>query len=146
MHRHVSHNAPNWDCTHVYIYVAKLCLVGYGSCTLWDLWNRPVAYHNIRVNIYVIGISIVYSTLCFRRRSKKTPTNTRKMWIVFIALPIFECSGRATWNLIERLWIPSHKKVKIITRETHSRDNDYLCQIWKWSIPSSRQYKAIMKI
>ena len=54
---HKSHNAPDKYptmlyfvteiCTRVYIFVAKWCIVIYGTSALWDLWDWSVPYHSL---------------------------------------------------------------------------------------------------
>ena len=66
MHRPISHNVPFpylimhhfiiEICTCVYISVTNLCIVGYLSCALWDLWDGSITcwyidplYHYVEI-------------------------------------------------------------------------------------------------
>ena len=45
------HHFVSEMCTHGHISVTKWCMVGHQTGALWDLLNRPVAYHKLR-NVY----------------------------------------------------------------------------------------------
>ena len=101
------HHFATEMCTHVHSSVTQWCIVGYGTGTLWDLWNISICLTSFQIYgalvTYFIVLMQFIPTLSFTATSSCSGTSS---WMAIRYIVYITNNGTSSWMAMRyTLWL-----------------------------------------